>query len=432
MKGNDLLNAPSNDSIEDFHFGKMIDLTEWTHNCMKRKFIYLIFAIISVNGCSSKMNDKEDLPFIDVNKKYPEKELIFNDFADVSYIHLNTDNDDYLYKSPIMTYTISKNTIVVYDVSSCSILFFSRDGTPKSRFKRLGQGPEEYMGVNRILYDEDTDEVFIADSQVYKIQVYSSSGQYKRTIPLPIRVNCRSLVFFDTQSFLVYCNKATRYLIPSQRKEHKSEVENYTTYYHISKTNGAILDSLNLPSDSTVFLSSVSPSGIYGSTNYSRLSKGMEGFYLCNPETDTVYLYNMDKSIIPVFRKAPSVHDIDPIVVITNVVDIKRYQFFRIETIYYEKDRKNPRYPDRYYFRDKETDDIYLQKIILPEYKGKEFNISADNRVSYGEENGLLYELDLIELKQANEENRLSRQLKELVDTLNELDDNNVLMFVQF
>ena len=45
-------------------------------------------------------------------------------------------------------------------------------------------------------------------------------------------------------------------------------------------------------------------------------------------------------------------------------------------------------------------------------------------------ENGHYFELDLIELKQAYKENRLSGKLKELVATLNEEEDNNVFMFV--
>ena len=39
-----------------------------------------------------KQTAEDAVPFIDVNKTYPEKELNITDFADVSYIHLNTIN----------------------------------------------------------------------------------------------------------------------------------------------------------------------------------------------------------------------------------------------------------------------------------------------------------------------------------------------------
>ena len=375
------------------------------------------------------------MPFIDVRKNYPEKELVLTDFADVTFIHLNSDNDEYLYKMPIQTLTVTNNTIAVYDNSSCSILFFSKDGSPKSRFKRLGQGPEEYISVDHILYDEKKDDVFVVASGEYTIKVYSSTGEYKRTIPFPKGENSKSLFFFDNQSFLTYNSKSSVPKAPFLREKYLSDIPNFTTYYHISKTNGTILDSLNLPSDKTVNLVKTIPgSNSYSFSQYYRLIKGMDGFFLCNPETDTIYFYAKDKSVSPVFRKIPSVRDMDPFVIIHNILESSRYQFFRIEAIYDEIDRRNARYPHIYYFRDKETGEIYLQKIILPEYKGKEFQIFVGFKGAgyYGIENGTAYELDLIELREAYEENRLSGKLKELVSTLNELKDNNVLMLVHF
>ena len=42
------------------------------------------------------------------------------------------------------------------------------------------------------------------------------------------------------------------------------------------------------------------------------------------------------------------------------------------------------------------------------------------------------FELDIIELKEAYRENKLSGKLKELAATLNEEEDNNVYIFVDF
>jgi len=149
---------------------------------MELKSIYCLplIAIMAI-GCSSNKKVKEDLPYFDIRKNYPEREININDIADVTYVHLNTDNDDYLYKGRIVN--VTKNTLVVYDYSSLSILFFSKDGKPKSRFNRFGQGPEEYLGATRILYDEESDEVFVGYDLVNYIQVYSSTGIYKRKIP---------------------------------------------------------------------------------------------------------------------------------------------------------------------------------------------------------------------------------------------------------
>ena len=395
---------------------------------MKQKVVlYLFLAAIIASGCSSGRKNMEDLPFIDVRKNYPEKELLITDFADVSYVHLNSANADYLYKGFIAHMYVTNNTFVIYDNTSGSILFFSKDGTPKSRFNRVGQGPEEYYNEPWILYDEETDDIFVGNDQVDYIQVYSSRGEYKRRIPLPKYTPAHSLVSFDNQSFMVFTDEYYRYIFPESREKNKDKIPNYITYYRISKTNGEVLDSFILLTND-VFLVAMHPElDIFIKNIYYRSVKGKDGLFVCNPENDTVFLYTHDKSLTPVFHKIPSVHKSDPMVVLDNVVDVSRYQFFYIRTIHW--DIKS--YPFKYYFRDKETNEIFRQKIILPDYKNKEFYILAGGAKSaYGD--GHIYELSLMELKQANKENRLSGKLKELVNTLNEFEDNNVFMLVHF
>ena len=83
-----------------------------------------------------------------------------------------------------------------------------------------------------------------------------------------------------------------------------------------------------------------------------------------------------------------------------------------------------------YYIRDKKTGEIFRQKIILPDYKGKDFYI--DPRFHNYYEKGYHFELDLYELKEADRANKLSGKLKELVAALNEDEDNNVFILVDF
>ena len=151
---------------------------------------------------------------------------------------------------------------------------------------------------------------------------------------------------------------------------------------------------------------------------------------MCNPETDTVYLYKKDKSLSPVFCKKPLVRYQDPKVVFLNMVDASKYQFFATHTLLYGIVKDNI----RFYYRNKETGEIFRQKIISPDYKGEDFSfigVDSDTR-KLEEEYGDIFRLDLLQLKQAYDENRLSGKLKELVATLNENEDNDVFMFVHF
>jgi hypothetical protein len=148
---------------------------------------------------------------------------------------------------------------------------------------------------------------------------------------------------------------------------------------------------------------------------------------LCNPETDTVFLYDKSKNLTPVICKTPKVNTSDPMIVLNNCVDHGGYQFFQIVTTLFTPET-SPVYPIKYLMRDIKTGEVFRQKLILPDYEGKEFIIGRSGNY----EKGVYFELELIELKQAYSENKLSGKLNDMVATLNEEKDNNIFMFVEF
>ena len=163
-----------------------------------------------------------------------------------------------------------------------------------------------------------------------------------------------------------------------------------------------------------------------------RLIKNKDGVYLCNPENDTVFVFNKNKSLIPVIHKIPLVGSTDHKTHFNNCIDAGRYQFTELYTLRPgDPDVGLARFPVKHYMRDKITGEIFRQKLLSPDFRGKEFIISPSNTRNIFE-NGYYFELDLFELKKANLENKLSGQLKELVDTLNENEDNNVFMLLKF
>ena len=62
---------------------------------MKRANILLTALLLTLAGCSGGKQSADDLITIDVSKSYPKKELILQDFMDVEYIPLET-NDEFL------------------------------------------------------------------------------------------------------------------------------------------------------------------------------------------------------------------------------------------------------------------------------------------------------------------------------------------------
>ena len=237
------------------------------------------------------------------------------------------------------------------------------------------------------------------------------------------------MVSFDNKSLFVFAENF--HYVPrvySNIREDRTRDDLYTTYYQISKLDGEILDSIRLISNE-VELNIPSRSGSWSMMNYYQLVKGIDGFFLCNPETDTVFYYTGDKSLTPVLHKIPLASNQDPKEVLMNVVDAGRYLFFHVHTII-------DAHADlcfKYYFQEKETGEIFGQKLILPDFMGKEFRIVAGSSMrDMGDANGYVFELGLYELKEAYRENKLSGKLQELVATLDEDKDNNVFMLVNF
>ena len=105
------------------------------------------------------------------------------------------------------------------------------------------------------------------------------------------------------------------------------------------------------------------------------------GLLVRNPETDTVFLYQKDKSLIPFFCKKTLVNNTYPKVILGRFMDAGRYQFITILKLTNWIDSAN--YPDEYYVRDKQTDEIFRQKMILKDYKGKELFISDLYNICY-------------------------------------------------
>jgi len=405
---------------------------------MKANEVSFLIAIAAfVIGCSSDKQIKDGLPCINVKKNYPVKEIILTDIADVTYVHLSTENADYLYRGRINY--VTENTIVVIDYTSGSILFFSKDGKPKSRFNRYGNRPEEYSTMMFfIVYDESADDVFVYIPFTFSISghsilVYSSTGEYKRKLPLS--ASALPLVDFDSQSLFLYS-------LQNQSRKMRKETDFFSqsvdsSYYRISKTDGKVLEYVEFPGNAIDLTDrGGSDRRIEG---HIRIVNCTAGLFLCNPETDTVFLYGKDKTLTPIICKTPLVSDLNPKVILNDFVDAGRYQFIGVSTLFNSDDEimkipLNERYDylNKHYIYDKQTGKIFRQKISVSDYKGKDFFITAQKTHFNGKKMLAHFELDLFELKQASRENKLSGKLKELVATLNENEDNNVFMLVNF
>jgi hypothetical protein len=196
-----------------------------------------------------------------------------------------------------------------------------------------------------LVCDETTDEVFISDTRSKRIQVYSSAGEFKRGLNIPVMPGI--IVDFDDQSLFVYdeqlYNKKTK---PGKTFAYSHSID--SSYLRISKADGK------------------------------------------------------DKVLKPVIGKTPLANETDPQIVFFTLIDAGKYQFLQSMTV--DKSLKN-RTDAKYYGYDKQTGEIFTPVIRLPDYKGKSYSSTGSYHNSFAQYLGSVYP-DLSELKQAYAENR--------------------------
>ena len=339
---------------------------------------------------------------IDLSKDYFEKKIKLSEISEVQYVCMN-ENEDFLYEGAPRY--ISDNVFVFY--SEGEFIFFTKDGEPKSKFNHQGNGPGEYSYFSKILYDEAKDELFVLAEK--KILVYSSSGEYKRSIFLSLPDNhyVKDITIFDDSNLLLY------------------DTEHFVL---ISKIDGSELSKLDLSLDRDIQLS-ISTQNEYGVSVIAGVQNTIvrykEGFLLSDFTNDTIFYYIDSQNISPFLIKEPSVETMDPVIYANAFVEAGGYRFYRKVTVI----DKNGRFPSDYLMQSIEDGSVYKQCIEIDDFIGKYVNVAPEVLLSskYG-----FVELDLIELSDAYKKGLLKGDLKELMSKMDQENGNNIYMLLTF
>ena len=118
-----------------------------------------LLSLMGMFGCKQQ-ETVEALMTLDVKADYPEKEWVVQDFLDVEYIPLET-NDEFITQGSVKA--IGKRFVLVTNLlNDGNIFVFDRKtGKAVRKINRKGQGAEEYAFINGIILDEEKDEMFV-------------------------------------------------------------------------------------------------------------------------------------------------------------------------------------------------------------------------------------------------------------------------------
>ena len=171
------------------------------------KLILTISAMILflITGCESGKQPANDFLTVDITANYPKKELILQDFLDVEYIPLET-NEEFITSASMQA--IGKNLIILRNKNGQDgdIFIFDRTGKGQRKINRSGQGSQEYTNIGSIALDEEKGELFINNYYSSQFIVYDLSGNFKRTLKYDKDFNFNSgkIYNFDQDNLICY------------------------------------------------------------------------------------------------------------------------------------------------------------------------------------------------------------------------------------
>ena len=376
--------------------------------------IIILFVMAGCGGNSSA----DGFITVDVTKNYsPKKELVLQDFMDVEYIPLET-NDEFVNQGCVEAVG-EKYIIVTNYVSDGNIFVYDRSGKAIRKINRKGQGGEEYTSCRSITLDEENEELFVNDNYAKKIRVYDLEGNFKRSLNQKSEKNSFYLDMFDYDKENLICYDKFNYEIP---------------FLLVSKQDGSITKEIKIPFKEKKLFHIVlrQPDGVVtasaGPGPYNSIIPFGSNWLLFEASSDTIYTLMPDCSLHPFIVRTPPIHTMDPEVYPVLRLVSDRYYFMESVTNVYDFSKQEG-FPKTYFVYDTQEKDFFRYIIYNGDYTyKKEFYMVMLTPInSKGE---LWATLNAFELCRDYKKGKLKGKLKEVAATLDE-DDNRVVMLVK-
>ena len=380
-------------------------------------FIETILLLV-MTSCGSDNASTDGFITIDVTKSSysPQKELVLQDFMDVEYIPLET-NDEFVNQGYVNA--IGEKYIIVTNYREDGDIFvYDRNGKAIRKINRKGQGGEEYISCLKIILDEENEELFINDFLARKIKVYDLEGNFKRSFKQKQEGDTQfygEIFNYDKDNLICYdeCNADIPFLL-------------------VSKQDGSITREIITPfKEKKLFIQLLRYEGgtrAAGPGPYSRITPFKGNWILLEPSSDTIYTLMPDCSLRPFIAKTPPVHTLDPeFYLILKLVSDRYYFMESIKNVY--DLRKEEGFHKTYFVYDTQEKDFFSYIIYNGDYSYKKelYMVMFTPINTKGE---LWATIDAFELCRDYEKGKLKGKLKDIAAKLGE-DDNRVIMLVK-
>lgn len=405
-----------------------------------KTYVWALYASLLLYSCGANNTNRQDgkedasteqtqkakkeqgLVTLDVTKDYPEKKIVLQDLADVKYIPLETKKNALLPNSAGCLGYVS-DSLIVARTSDNEIVLFNGDGSVRSSFRHVGQGSKEYQYIIGMAVDPKAQEIFIVDYLLkYRMQVYSFTGQYKRTLPIPYKMILNSLQDFSADCLLA-CDMDVNQGISNRAKP----------YMLLSKKTGEIVKELDIHFTKRMSNRMSKPFGenqtISVALGYDPIVRCEDSYVIGDLSADTIYTYTPQGVLSPMLVRTPPVLSMETPKVLLPDYRAGSYFFFYLVDFEFDFETRTG-FPDKYMVYDYAAGKTYVCKLVNRDCEEQEIQL-GDGGVTNKAWNTACYTIPSSDLVEQSEAGKVHGPLKEIAAGRTD-DDNPVLAIVRF
>lgn len=405
-----------------------------------KTYVWALYASLLLYSCGANNTNRQDgkedasteqtqkakkeqgLVTLDVTKDYPEKKIVLQDLADVKYIPLETKKNALLPNSAGCLGYVS-DSLIVARTSDNEIVLFNGDGSVRSSFRHVGQGSKEYQYIIGMAVDPKAQEIFIVDYLLkYRMQVYSFTGQYKRTLPIPYKMILNSLQDFSADCLLA-CDMDVNQGISNRAKP----------YMLLSKKTGEIVKELDIHFTKRMSNRMSKPFGenqtISAALGYDPIVRCEDSYVIGDLSADTIYTYTPQGVLSPMLVRTPPVLSMETPKVLLPDYRAGSYFFFYLVDFEFDFETRTG-FPDKYMVYDYAAGKTYVCKLVNRDCEEQEIQL-GDGGVTNKAWNTACYTIPSSMLIEQSEAGKVHGLLKEIAAGQTD-DDNPVLVIVRF
>lgn len=405
-----------------------------------KTYVWALYASLLLYSCgannTNRQDNKEDasteqtqkakkeqgLVTLDVTKDYPEKKIVLQDLADVKYIPLETKKNALLPNSAGCLGYVS-DSLIVARTSDNEIVLFNGDGSVRSSFRHVGQGSKEYQYIIGMAVDPKAQEIFIVDYLLkYRMQVYSFTGQYKRTLPIPYKMILNSLQDFSADCLLA-CDMDVNQGISNRAKP----------YMLLSKKTGEIVKELDIHFTKRMSNRMSKPFGenqtISAALGYDPIVRCEDSYVIGDLSADTIYTYTPQGILSPMLVRTPPVLSMETPKVICPDFKTGSYFFFDLVDFDFDFEARSG-FSSKYMVYDYAAGKPYVCKLVNRDCEELSCGLGGGSHTNTVW-NTTCYLIPSSDLVEQSEAGKVHGPLKEIAAGRTD-DDNPVLAIVQF